>query len=244
MSIHPSISIIIPAYNEAGNIANTANAVLGAVHAGGFEDYELLIFDDGSTDETGEIADALSRNDPRIRVIHNRPNRGFGYNFQKGIELATKEYIGLIPGDNEVTPESVRDVIARVGEADIACAYHANMEIRPMSRRVISRLFTFLINALFGLRLRYFNGPAFIRTELLRRVRRTSLGFAFMMEILVQLVRAGYEYVEVPMRIQPRAYGAPTAFKPKNIWRVSKTICEVFWRVYFTNAVRKLKEQK
>ena len=237
----PSVSVIIPAYNEAGNIAQTTHTVQEALREGGFLDYEILIFDDGSKDKTGEIADALHAEDLRVRVTHNRPNKGFGYNFQKGIEFAQKEYVGLIPGDNEISPESVRNIIAAVGDTDITNAYHATMAARSVFRRIISRTFTWLINKLFGLRLRYFNGPTFIRTKLLRAVPRTAMGFGFMMEILVPLVRAGYGVVEVPMVVQPRAYGAPTALRPKNIWRVVKLIFVVLFRVYFTRTIPRLR---
>lgn len=54
-----------------------------------------MIFDDGSTDRTGAIADEIAANNPKVKVIHNGTNYGFGYNFKRGIELASKTYVAI-----------------------------------------------------------------------------------------------------------------------------------------------------
>ena len=83
----PSLSVIIPALNEARNIKGCVEEVLAAVD-GRFSDYEILIFDDGSTDGTGAIADDIAVGNKQIRVIHNGRTMGFGYNYRTGVEQA------------------------------------------------------------------------------------------------------------------------------------------------------------
>src|SRR5258708_4199337 len=71
------LSVVLPAYNEEAVIAETVSQceeVLSALAP----DYEVIVVDDGSKDRTGEIADGLAAANPRVRVIHNRPNRGYG----------------------------------------------------------------------------------------------------------------------------------------------------------------------
>ncbi len=74
MTSLPTLSVIVPALNEEANIAD---AVREATRALGerFSDYELLLFNDGSTDRTGEIMDALALEDPHIRVFHHERQR-------------------------------------------------------------------------------------------------------------------------------------------------------------------------
>lgn len=225
-----TLSVIIPALNEEGNLAATVTTVLGAI-GDRFADYELLIFDDGSTDRTGTIADGLVAGNSHIRVIHNPRNMGFGYNYTRGVQLARMEYVTMFPGDNEIPGEAIQSILDGVGTADIVVPYISSPAVRAWSRRVISAAFVSLINLLFGLRLRYFNGPCVHRRVLLQVVPMRTHGFAYMAAILVRLIRSGHTYVEVPMPLQARQHGRSKAFRPKNILSVLRTLAELFWEV-------------
>lgn len=239
--MRPSITIIIPAYNEAGNIENTVRSILSVMKKLAHDQFEILVFDDNSTDNTGKIADSLALESNYIKIIHNKPNKGFGYNYQKGIELAQYDYSVMFPGDNVITESSIQNLISKTGESDIIISYVANPELRTFSRRTISRVFTMLVNFLFGLNIIYYNGSPIIKTSLVRATPRTASGFAYMAEILVQLIKSGHKYIEVPTKIQPRTYGNSTALKPKNFYSVGKTLLKLFWRIYFTDTINKLK---
>jgi dolichol-phosphate mannosyltransferase len=227
-----TLSVIIPALNEAGNLSGTVATVQAAI-AGRFEDYEILIFDDGSTDGTGPLADTLAAADPHIRVTHNGRNRGFGYNYCRGLELARMQYVALVTGDNEVQRDSIIAIFALVGRADIVAPYQADSLVRPLYRRALSSGYTWFMNLLFGLDLKYFNGPAVHRTELARSVPITTFGFAFLSEIMVRLVRSGCSYVEVAMEPRPRDYGRSKAVSLKNALTVVKTVGLLLWDVYW-----------
>lgn len=231
--MRPSITVIIPAYNEAGNIENTTQSILNGLNNLGFENFEILIFNDASTDNTGKISDNLALENRRIKVIHNNPNKGFGYNYQKGIELAQYDYSVMFPGDNVITEASVRDLLSKTGQADIIISYVTNPELRTFTRRTISKAFTILVNFLFGLNVAYYNGSPIIKTALVRATPRTTSGFAYMAEILVQLLKSGHKYIEIATNIQPRTYGKSTAFKLKNFYSVGKTLLSLFWRIHF-----------
>lgn len=225
-----TVSVIIPALNEEGNLAATVETVLKAI-GNRFADYELLVFDDGSTDRTGAIADALASGNSHIRVIHNPQNMGFGYNYNRGVELACMDFVTMFPGDNEIPGEAIRTILDAVGQADIVVPYISTPAVRSGSRRVISAAFVALVNLLFGLRLRYFNGPCVHRRALLQSVPMKTHGFAYMAAILVRLIRSGASYVEVPMPLQARQHGRSKAFKPKNIVSVLSTLAQLFWEV-------------
>lgn len=225
-----TLSVIIPALNEEGNLEGAVQSVLAAV-GDRFSDYELLIFDDGSTDGTGPLADRLASENSHIRVIHNPRNIGFGYNYTRGVQLARMDYVAMFPGDNEFPVESMRGILDAVGLADIVMPFTANPEVRPWGRRVVSACFVGLLNALFGLRLQYYNGPCIHRRALLQTVPMSTHGFAYMASILVRLIRSGASYVEVPMQLQPRGHGRSKAFRLKNILSVISTLSALFWEV-------------
>ncbi len=229
-----SLSIIIPAYNEEENIEAAVKSAVDAVAANKdkIDEYEILLFDDGSLDKTGEIADLLALKNRSIKVVHNRPNKGFGYNFVKGVEMANMEYTVLVPGDNEIWPESISNIFARIGDADIIAAYHTNLEVRPLIRRILSRVYDWGLNFLFGLKLRYYNGPNIIRTDLLKRNLPSTVGFAYMTEIMVKLLKwYNLSYIHVGMKVIPTKN--TSIFKLKNIISVFTTIATLFFKIYF-----------
>jgi hypothetical protein len=156
---------------------------------------------------------------------------GFGYNYTRGVELARMEYVAMFPGDNEIPGEAIRAILVSVGAVDIVVPYISTPAVRSWSRRVISAAFVSLVNLLFGLRLRYFNGPCVHRRVLLQAVPMRTHGFAYMAAILVRLIRSGHSYVEVPMRLQIRQHGRSKAFKPRNIVSVLIAIARLFWDV-------------
>ncbi|MBI4667683.1 MAG: glycosyltransferase family 2 protein [Elusimicrobia bacterium] len=234
-----SVSVIVPAFNEEGNLSETVRAIVAAAGLC-LGDYEILIFNDGSTDRTGEIAEALAKANERIRVVHNGANRGLGYNYRKGVEIAQHEFVGMIPGDNDIAAESIRDLFGRTGAADIVIAYHVALETRPRLRQILSTGFTLIMNLIFGFNIKYYNGPNVIKRCLLKRIPLTADDFAFMAEALVQLLQRGASYVEVGFKVQDRKYGQSKALKIFNIFNVAFSVARLFFRVNFRGVKRRL----
>ncbi len=223
-----SISVVVPAYNEAGNLPGTIKDIVPLLEKH-FSDYEVLVFNDCSTDETGKLADEAARKNPKIKVIHNARNMGLGYNYKTGVKMASKDYVIMVPGDNEITGESYEGMFeALKAGKDIVIPYTANMEIRPWVRQVISKTYTGLMNTLFGLRVKYFNGTVIHKREIIQSVAIETDGFAYQAEALIKLIRNGRNYIEVPMFLNERAYGESKALGPRNIYRVTKTILQMW----------------
>ncbi|TAN62275.1 glycosyltransferase family 2 protein [bacterium] len=241
----PSISIIVPCLNEEGNLRGTVESVKNALDASDkFGEHEILIFNDSSIDKTGDIAEELRKKDKRIRVIHNKKNMGFGYNYTEGVRQAKKDYVIMVPGDNEIPAEAIKKIFSRAGVADIIIPYTANTWVRPLSRRVISKVFVILINTLFGIRLTYYNGTCVIKSSLLKKVPMTTWGFAYMAAILVRLIRSGASFSEVGVEIQPRDTGKSKAFRLKNVISVVSAIIKLFWEVRVKDRSRYQSAQK
>ena len=226
-SMKPSISVIIPALNEEKAVGPTVEALLAAL-GDRFSRYEILIFDDGSTDGTGDLAEALATRDANIRVVHNPRNMGLGYNYRRGVELAQNDYVVLFPGDNQFPADSMAELLRHVSWADIVIPYHTNDRIRPWHRRLISRLFILTMNLLFGLGVKYYTGTVIHRRELIRSVPISSTGFAYQAEALARLLRSGHSYVEVGIQIQEREFGTTTMFSLKNIRNVLTIMARLF----------------
>jgi len=220
----------MPALNEEGSLGAAVASVEAALRDR-VSAFEILIFNDGSADRTGVIAEELARQNPRIQVIHNGYRMGVGYNYARGVELARHEYVVMIPSDNEVSEDSIRELVNAMGTADLVIAYFVNPWVRPWRRRIVSKAFVWTLDCLFGLRLRYYNGPCIIRTRLIRAIAHYTRGFAYMAAIVVQLLKKGHSFVEVGVRLSERKSGQSKAFSIRNVLSVVRTVLSLFWGV-------------
>jgi len=224
------VSIFVPAYNEAAHLEGAVADIASAAQAA-LDDYEILLVDDGSTDGTGPLADRLAQQRPKLRVIHQATNQGIAAGYARALEVARFEYFGFLPGDREIEPTAIKNILAAVGTAEIVAPYHGNPQARQAYRRVLTLVSTTLVNRLFGLRLRYFQGPCVYPTALARTLPKTAGGFYFLTQMLVHALCAGHTYVEVPLIHQDRAHGRSKAVSWRNIVRALRTIVTTWWAI-------------
>ncbi len=225
----PTLSVIVTAMNEIGNLAPTVANVLAALSSR-FPDFEIIIVDDGSTDGTFELADRLAAENPRIVVHHNGRNRGLADSYRTGIALARKQYTGWVAGNNIVPLQGLHDLYSRVGQVDIVLSYVVT-DVRGRVRRLVSRLFTTIVNVLFGVRLRYYTGPCVYRTSALQRLRTTTEGSMVVPEILLRMIKSGQRYVEIPLQPQARTSGRTKTFRLRNVASVAMSLARLFWDI-------------
>ena len=224
-----TLSVVVPAYNEKGNLEAAVRDVVQALRT--FDDYEIIIVNDGSTDGTREVADHLAATIDRVRAIHHEPNRGFSASYQTGLAHARMAYFTFVPGDREVAAESVEGIFAAVGKADLVIPYHGTPWNRTWFRRALTWICTTQLNVLFGRRLHYFQGPAVYPTALARVLPIETSGFFFATEMLVNALLMGYSYVEVPLTHHERTYGQSKAVKWSNIVNAQLTILRLWWKL-------------
>ena len=101
------ISVIVPIYNVAKYLPTCLNSIINQT----YQNLEIILIDDGSTDNSGKIADQYAQKDPRIKVIH-QPNQGQSTARNIGIQLAKGDYIGFIDGDDEVKPTFIESLFS------------------------------------------------------------------------------------------------------------------------------------
>ena len=223
------------AYRPVDPLDNAVAAVVGAV-APRFPQYEVIIVDDGSSDSTFEIAESLAARNPQIRVHRNPRNLGVGRSYRTGIDLAAYEYTAWVAGNNMLSQEALERVYDRVGERDMVVSYFLR-DLRPLNRRIISRVFTAGMNLLFSVKMRYYTGPCVCRSEVAKLFPPGSSGSLLVAELLVRLLRARQTYVEVGLQPLPRSSGATKTFRLKNVADVFRSVMRLFWELRVSRAV-------
>ena len=123
---NPKVSIIIPAYN----IAPYLERCLESVRCQTFKNLQIIIIDDGSTDQTGMIADSFVERDKRFHVIH-KENRGVSAARKTGVEQADGEYIGFVDGDDYIEPEMYEKLVELAVEYDVDIAHCGYQMVFP-----------------------------------------------------------------------------------------------------------------
>lgn len=225
---HPAtLSIVMPAFEEEAGVAR-AMRIASAAASRCFADHELLVVDDGSRDATAARVRAYAAENPHVRLLEHDTNRGFGASYDTGRFAAQMDYTVMVQGDGPFSEETLVAFFRRVGEADVICGYWNNPQERSAFRRVVSRLYTAILNGLFGYRMRYYNGLQLYRTAWLRELPLTSRGFGFQAETLLAALREGMRVVQVPTDYIERPDGGVTkAFRLKNVTSVLGTIWQL-----------------
>ena len=225
-----SLSVLVPAFNEEGNLEGTVDRLVRALNTS-VEDFEIIVVNDGSSDGTRDVANRLSKQYEQLRVFHNDRNMGLGYCYALGISAATKASFVYIPGDNTWPYRSFVELVGNLGKADIVTSYSTNPDVRSGVRRVVSALYTRVLNVLFGHRMQYYNGLTIYPISFLKSIRITTYGFGFQAETLLRALRRGLSFIEVALPIDERMAGRSKAVSAANIASVVKTICHMYWEL-------------
>lgn len=227
----PSISVIMPALNEEAALERAVNDVLASFEKGNVSG-EILVINDGSSDQTASIADSLSQKYSNIRVIHHSTPHGIGASFWEGAWLAEGNAVTMLPGDGENESHEILQYLPLLQQVDIVIPFVYNREIRSLKRRLVSKLYKAIINASFGLLLNYMNGTVIYRRNVLLSLALKSRGFFFQTELLIKAIRRGYLYAEVPYALSQRAEGDSKALTLQSFLRLSMDYLYALKAVY------------
>jgi len=226
----PSVTVIMPALNEAENIEAAIRGSVGALSESEIDDFEILVMTcldaRGQHDGTVDIVRKIENEDTRIKAIHTEGYQDLGEKYRLAVSLASKEHVVMIPGDNENDESSFPEIFKNIGNADMVISYTSNPETRSMYRRVLSRTYTLGLTVLFWHGLPYYNGINVYRPEDLRRALPQTKSFAYSAEILINLLRQNKKYVAVPIRIRPRI-GASNAISLRSFKNVISAIARL-----------------
>lgn len=223
-----SLSIIIPAYRESENIVDTLANVTEALAPLDL-DAEILVIDDGSNDGTGDVVRAHLDRFPRVTLLVNERNMGFGWTYRRGVEAASRQHIVMVHGDNAWGSATLGELFRRVGQADIVVGYTRDMwRTRAWSRALVSKAFTLVVNVMTRRRLKYYNGLQIHKADVLKSLRIESTGYGFQAEVLVKALGRTQTVIEVPMDLREREKGESKAFRVKNAVDVIETLTRIY----------------
>ncbi|MBI3932610.1 MAG: glycosyltransferase family 2 protein [Acidobacteria bacterium] len=201
----PALSVVIPAYNEAGRLPGSLARILGYLEGRGHP-HEVIVVDDGSTDGTAERA--REAGGPRVAVVSNEGNRGKGYSVRRGMLLARGERRLMTDADLSTPIEEIEPLMAKMDEGyDVVVASRAvagaRIEVhQPWYRENMGRVFNLCVRALLlpGLKDTQCGFKLFTARAAEEAFGAARLdGFSFDVEVLFLALRRGRRVAEVPV---------------------------------------------
>jgi glycosyltransferase involved in cell wall biosynthesis len=198
----------MPLYNEGERITPNVEQTLGVLRMLG--PFEIILVNDGSTDNSGEAIVRLAEKHPGEVVSLQLPRSGKGEALRTGARTARGEFVVFIDADLDLPPEQILFFVAiqRVKKADavIGSKMHPDSTVDyPFIRRVYSLGYFLLVKFLFGLPVRDTQtGLKLVRRDLLLRAleKTENRGFTLDLELLVRLVQLGAVMVEAPVVVR------------------------------------------
>lgn len=233
-TFRPSVSVFFPCYNEEANVERTTLAALRACDRL-FDEYEVIIVNDGSRDRTGEIADRLAAQYRQVRAVHNRPNRGYGGALRRGFAEARMAYVFYTDGDGQFDFEEMENLLPLLQRHDIASAYRRNRR-DPLHRRINAACWGALVDLLFGLRLRDVDCAFKVYPRrLFEEIELESNGALIDTEVLAKAKGLGYTIGQIGVNHYPRTAGAQTGASPRVILRAFRELFALHSRIRGTS---------
>jgi glycosyltransferase involved in cell wall biosynthesis len=225
------ITFFVACYNEEENIVDTLDTLTAALAESDCT-WEIIVVDDGSTDRSAEIILRYLDEHQGLPIYCkvNKKNKGLAQSFVDAAFLGRGKYYRLICGDNAEPKETFVTILKHLGEADILIPYQLECKGKSLSRRTLSKVYTWLINTLSGYRIRYYNGLAVHLRYNVMRWHTDSRGFGFQADLITRLLDEGFSYVEIPVMARERTKGQAKAINWRNFFSVGHTLLEVFIR--------------
>jgi glycosyltransferase involved in cell wall biosynthesis len=204
-----SLSVFFPCWNEQGAIEPLTRKAVQILEGIG-ADYEIIIVNDGSSDQTGSIADRLAAQNTHIRVIHHPVNRGYGAALTSGFRAATKPLVFYTDGDGQFDLNELPPLLSLIETFDIVSCYRLNRQ-EGLVRKFNAFCWGCLVGLLFDLSLKDIDCAfKLYKRSIFDDMELLSVGALIDTEVLARAKRKGCKITQVGVHHYPRIAGKAT----------------------------------
>jgi glycosyltransferase involved in cell wall biosynthesis len=224
------LSLVLPAHNEDPNIRTVVEEAAQVLPTA-FTDYEVIVVNDGSKDRTLEIAQALSSENPHVRVVNHPVNQGYGAALTSGFNAATGDYIMFMDSDRQFDINDIHRLTPFVGEYDIVAGYRIKRN-DPAHRLLNAKIFGLAVTLLFNLGVRDIDCAfKIMRADVLKGINLESPGALINTEILSKARAQGRTLTQVGVNHYPRLEGEQSGANLRVVIRAFFEIIRLWWRM-------------
>ena len=226
------LSVVAPAYNEEHSIAHVVREWLTLL-AQEKNRWEIIITDDGSTDNTGGILGALARENDQIKVVSLGTNKGCGYALHQAIVHAQGRYVVTIDADGQFDLSEYALLLKKLEEGyDIVTGFRDKKRDR-MLRVLLDRILHLIVKISFGISLKDTNCALKIfKREILEKIQIDSKGYSVPTELLIKANALGYRIGEVRITHRERFRGESKLRALRVSWQMTVFLLYVKLKLY------------
>ncbi len=218
-----SLSVVLPAHNEEAAIAATVQEVIDTLSSWRL-DFEVIVVDDGSQDDTGAILDALSNSHLCLRIIHHPVNQGYGAALVSGFNATSKDLTFFMDSDGQFDIHDLARLLLLVEEYDAVLGYRIDRQDTWM-RKFNAWGWKQLVRLVFGIHVRDVDCAfKLYPTSFFREHTLETRGAMINTEILYKFIREGNTYTQIGVRHLPRKGGKATGAKLTVILRAFREL--------------------
>ncbi len=227
-----SLSVFFPAYNDApslpGLVAKTFDVLREWV-----EDYEVIVVNDGSFDNTGEVLAELQKQyAPHMRVVTHQVNRGYGGALRSGFAAATKDFVFYTDGDGQYDPSEIPNLLACMADGVGLVNGYKLERSDPAHRIWIGNAYNNFARFLFRVKIRDIDCDyRLIRRSLLDEIQLTSTSGTICVELVRKLELLPWRVVEVGVHHYPRLHGRSQFFRVRSLARTFAQLLRLWMQV-------------
>ncbi len=228
----PSISVFFPCCNDAGTIGVMVMRAIQTLRELS-DDYEVLVINNGSSDDSGLIMEELSRLYPKeFRYETHVEGLGYGGALRAGLAQATKDWIFYTDGDAQYDARELKLLVREISpEVDFINGWKIKRR-DPAHRIAIGIVYQYFVKALFGLKIRDVDCDfRLMRREIFDVIRLESTTGTITFELVKKAQDAGYRFVEVPVHHYYRQYGESQFFNFGRVGRTLSAMVRWWWRL-------------
>jgi glycosyltransferase involved in cell wall biosynthesis len=211
-----SLSLIIPAYNDettVGRLIHDADSVLKEICS----DYEIIVVNDGSRDNTLNVIQEAAREIPQVRVINHKVNQGFGPTIRELYYAGTKDLVFSLPGDYQYAPKEILKMARGLEQNDFVIGLRVKRN-DPWRRKLQSNVYNLILRSLYAIKHKDVNSIKLFRRIILSNVELKSDTAFVDAELCIRAERAGFKIIEIPIEHLPRLSQGASGGKLSVIW--------------------------
>ncbi len=225
------IAVVLPAFNEQDNIERQVAAADEVCRDLAFDDWEILVVDDGSRDRTRAVCESLRARFPKLKLLVHETNRGYAHALRTGFTSARMPLVFYTDADNQFDVRELASLLPAIDEYDLVCGFRI-YRFDPFTRLVLSWGYNLLVRVLFRIRVRDVDCAfKLFRREIFDRIHIESKKFFVDTEILAKAAKIGLRMTEVGVRHYPRTAGRSTV-RPSHILSTLAEIASMWTDIY------------